>query len=60
MESKMTSEQFAGIARALIAAFGGFLVGKGYLDTETAATLGGAVTTLSVAVWSVWSKKRPA
>lgn len=56
----MTSEQFAGIARALIAAFGGFLVGKGYLDTETAATLGGAVTTLSVAVWSVWSKKRPA
>jgi hypothetical protein len=53
----MTSDQIAGIARALIAAAGGFLVGKGYIDAETAATVGGALTTLAVAVWSVWAKK---
>lgn len=53
----MTVEQFGGIARAVFAAIGGFLVGKGYLDSETALGLTGAAVTIATAVWSVWAKK---
>lgn len=52
----MTSEQLGGIIRALLSAVGGYLVGQGLVDANTAATIGGAVATLIVAVWSVWSK----
>ena len=55
----MNAEQIAGIVRAIAAAGGGYLVGKGFLDEQTAAALSGAVVTLAVAVWSVMSK-RPA
>lgn len=53
----MTNEQFGGIARAVIAALGGFAVGKGYIDEATATALGGGALTIAVAVWSVWSKR---
>ena len=53
----MTSEQFGGIARAIIAALGGWLVGQGIVDANTAATVGGAVATIAVAVWSVYAKR---
>ena len=52
----MTGEQVGGIVRAIMAALGGYLVGQGIVDANTAATIGGAVGTLVVAVWSVWSK----
>jgi len=54
----MTGEQIAGIVRALVAAVGGYFVGKGFADAETVAAVAGAAATLVVAVWSVYSKKK--
>ena len=53
----MTAEQFAGIVRALFAAFGGYLVGKGLVDAETVATLAGVAATAGAAIWSYLSKR---
>ena len=53
----LTSEQFGGIARAVIAAGFGVLVGKGYIDAATATTIAGALGTIAVAAWSVWVKR---
>ena len=54
----MTAEQFAGICRAIVAAVGGYLVGKGFADAETVAALAGAAATIGAAVWSVLAKKK--
>jgi hypothetical protein len=54
----MTAEQFAGIVRAIVAAVGGYLVGKGFADAETVAALAGAAATIGAAVWSVLAKKK--
>jgi hypothetical protein len=54
----MTAEQVAGIVRAVVAAIGGYLVGKGIADAETVAAVGGAVATIAAAVWSVLSKRK--
>lgn len=56
----MTNEQFGGVVRAIAAAAGGYLVGQGYISAETATTVGGAVVTLAVALWSVWAKREKA
>ena len=53
----MDKDQVGGVVRALVAAGGGYFVGQGLIDAETAMTIGGAVTTLVVAAWSVWSKR---
>ena len=55
----MTADQFAGIVRAIVAAVGGYLVGKGFADAETVASLAGVAATVGAAVWSVYSKKKP-
>lgn len=47
-----------GVVRALVSAVGGYLVGRGLIDSETAATLGGATTTFIVAVWSILEKRK--
>ena len=54
----MTSSEIAGIARALASALGGYLVGRGLIDSETATTFAGAGATVIVAVWSVWAKRK--
>lgn len=54
----MGAEQIAGVVRALVAAAGGYLVGQGLIDAETATAIGGAVTTLAVAMWSVYAKRK--
>ena len=54
----MTQEQVGGIVRALVSAAGGYLVGQGLIDAETMLTVAGAVTTIAVAVWSIYSKKK--
>jgi hypothetical protein len=54
----MTAEQVAGIVRAVIAAIGGYLVGKGFADAETIAAVGGAAATIAAAVWSVLAKRK--
>ena len=53
----MTAEQFAGIVRAIVAAVGGYLVGKGLVDAETVATLAGVAATAGAAIWSFLSKR---
>lgn len=53
----MTAEQIAGVIRAIVAAVGGYFVGKGVVDADTVATIGGALATLATAGWSVWAKK---
>lgn len=53
----MTSDQITGIVRAVLAAVFGYITGKGWLDANTAATISGAVLTLLVAVWSVYSNR---
>jgi len=54
----MTSDQIAGVVRALVSAAGGYFVGRGVVDADTVAALGGAFATIATAVWSVWSKKQ--
>jgi hypothetical protein len=58
MDSKMTTQEISGIVRALVAAAGGWLVGQGIVDSETMMTVGGAVTTIVVAFWSIYSKRK--
>ena len=53
----MTADQFAGIVRAIVAAVGGYLVGKGFADAETVATLAGVAATAGAAIWSYLSKR---
>lgn len=53
----MQQAEIGGVIRALVAAGGGYFVGQGLVDAETAVTIGGAVTTLLVAVWSIWNKR---
>jgi hypothetical protein len=54
----MSGEQIGGIVRALVAAVGGYLVGKGLADAETVAAVAGAAATIAAAVWSVLSKRK--
>lgn len=54
----MTASEVGGIARALASALGGYLVGKGLVDSETAVALGGAATTIIVAIWSIIDKRK--
>ena len=53
----MKSDQIGGIVRALASALGGYFVGKGVIDQETAVALAGAAVTIATAVWSVWIKQ---
>lgn len=53
----MNQEQIGGIVRAVVAALGGYLVGQGIVDQATMLTIGGAVATLVVSVWSVYTNK---
>lgn len=53
----MTGEQVGGIVRAIASAVGGYFVGKGIVDASTVTSIGGALATIVVAVWSVLSKK---
>lgn len=53
----MSKNEVYGVVRTLLAAIGGVVVGKGYIDSETAMALAGAFATLAAAVWSVRSKR---
>jgi hypothetical protein len=53
----MGKNEVYGVVRTVIAAIGGVLVGKGYIDSETAVAIAGAVATVAAAVWSVKSKR---
>lgn len=53
----MNAEQVAGVVRAVIAAIGGYFVGRGIVDQSTVSSVAGAAATIVTAVWSVWAKK---
>lgn len=53
----MTKTEVYGVARAVLAAVGGFVVARGWIDSETAVSLAGALATVAAAVWSVKSKR---
>ena len=53
----MTKTELYGVVRTILAAIGGVAVGKGWVDSETAMSLAGALATVAVAVWSVKSKR---
>lgn len=54
----MDKIDIGGLVRT-VAAYGfGILTAKGYIDAETATALAGAVATVGVALWSLWSKKK--
>lgn len=55
----MTGEQIAGVVRALAAAIGGYLIGKGW-DAALVNEIAGAASVLAVAGWSIWSKRKAA
>lgn len=54
----MNAEYIGGIVRAVVSAIGGYLVGKGTIDSETAVAITGAAVTIATAIWSVWSKAK--
>lgn len=54
----MTKTEVHGVVRTILAAVGGVLVGKGYIDSETAVSLAGALATVAAAIWSVKSKRK--
>lgn len=54
----MTKTEVYGVARAVLAAIGGFVVARGWIDSETAVSLAGALATVAAAVWSVKSKRK--
>lgn len=56
----MTSEQIWGIVRTILAAGAGYLSAKGIVDAGAADTIIGAVGTIFVAGWSIWSKHKVA
>jgi hypothetical protein len=53
----MKKAELYGVVRTLLAAVGGVAVGKGWVDSETAVSVAGALATLFVAAWSVRSKR---
>jgi hypothetical protein len=54
----MTKAELFGVLRTIFAAFGGFAAAKGWIDSETAVSLAGALATVAVAVWSVKAKRK--
>jgi hypothetical protein len=52
----MTKAQFEGIVRAIAAAGGGYLIGRG-IDAELVTPIVGALATAAVAIWSYASKR---
>ena len=46
-----------GIARHLLTAGGGYLVGRGLIDAQMATELTGALATIVGIVWSVYDKR---
>ena len=54
----MDMGQVAGIARAILSAFGGYLVGQGLMDQGTVEQVSGAVAVLVTAIWSFLAKRK--
>ena len=55
----MDNNQITGLIRAILAAVGGFFIGKGWVSAEMWAWIVGGVATAGPAIWS-WFANRPA
>lgn len=55
----MDTNQIQGIVRAIMAAIGGFILAKGWVNAETWAWIVGGVATVVPTVWT-WFSNRPA
>lgn len=53
----MNSDQITGIIRAILAAVGGLLVQRGYVDSQNLNIIIGAVMTIGAAAWSVHNNR---
>ena len=53
----MNNDQITGIIRAILAAGGGLLVQRGYVDNQTMTTIIGALITIGAAAWSVHNNR---
>lgn len=53
----MNYDQFTGIIRAIVPAVVSYIVAKGYLTEDSAATVGAAMLALAAAIWSVLNNK---
>lgn len=56
----MNSDMLQGIIRAVLAAIGGILVGKGYLSADVLNDIIGALVVLATAAWSIFHKQAQA
>ena len=56
----MTADEVAGLVRTNLSAFGGYFVGRGFIDNATMMSLAGAGATIIAGVWSVWAKRKAA
>jgi len=56
----MSGEQIWGIIRTILAAGGGWIAAKGWVDAATLEQVLGAVGVLFVTAWSIIAKKKPA
>lgn len=53
----MNSDQVGGIVRAILAAVGGYFVGKGLVDAATMTTVTGGLATAIAGIWSVYTNR---
>lgn len=49
-----------GVLRAVLAALGGWLINKGYVDAGQAESLTGAIIVIITGIWSILSKQKTA
>jgi hypothetical protein len=55
----MTSDQITGVLRAILAAIGGYFIGKGAISAATFDWLTGGILAIVPILWSMWTN-RPA
>lgn len=55
----MSADQITGILRAILAALGGFILAKGWVNAENWAWITGGILSVGPVVWS-WIANRPA
>ena len=53
----MNSEQLASLLRTVLQFAGGIAVGRGWIDSETSTAIVGAVVTIGVTGWSLYTRR---
>lgn len=53
----MNSEQLASLLRTILQVAGAFIVGRGWVDESTVASIGGALVTIAVTAWGLYARR---